>query len=281
MFTKITSNEHSRRLFRDLAEGRKHWETHSGGTIRWTGTDKKIISIDDAKAESEFEGKIKNSNSELGRVPSPKKNLTHHFDCTLQFETEMPNGDKTDGKHDALSMMIIEYHKPTDRVTYQSRQPKVEVHTVGNGGAQKKTVNKAAQYSDRFWSGNNNPNFLLSGQLSGFDSIDYRTRVDAEHLVKPKDLYSTFDKPAMLNVKLKNWAADAHIYMVITSYKYLTNGELCQESKEFDCISHSFLTSSTDRMCMNVKLACDGLPNCGQELLPNQVLFICMISQVF
>ena len=35
-------------------------------------------------------------------------------------------------------------------------------------------------------------------QLSGFDSIDYRTKVDAQHIIRPETLHSTFDKPASI-----------------------------------------------------------------------------------
>merc|ERR1712088_778575 len=39
---------------------------------------------------------------------------------------------------------------------------------------------------------------------------------------------------------------------------------------EFDCsTTQSFLSSNTDHMCMSIKLACDGIPNCGQDYLPN------------
>ena len=58
--------------------------------------------------------------------------------------------------------------------------------------------------------------------------------------------------------------------MVITYYKYLRQGERCHETKEFDCSSPSFLSPSMDHMCMSISLACDGLPNCGQDYLPNQ-----------
>ena len=38
----------------------------------------------------------------------------------------------------------------------------------------RRNVTKNARYSDGIWHSHNNPNFLISGQLSGFDSIDYR-----------------------------------------------------------------------------------------------------------
>ena len=112
---------------------------------------------------------------------------------------------------------------------------------------------------------------MLSGQLSGLDSTDFKTKVDPEHLVQPETLHSTFDKPASVTIKLTKWYYDSHIYIVVTSYKYLKNGERCQEGKEFDCSSYNFLSANTDHMCMNTNLACDGLPNCGQNYLPNQV----------
>ena len=112
---------------------------------------------------------------------------------------------------------------------------------------------------------------MLSGQLSGLDSTDFKTKVDPEHLVQPETLHSTFDKPASVTINLSKWYYDSHIYIVVTSYKYLKNGERCQEGKEFDCSSYNFLSANTDHMCMNTNLACDGLPNCGQNYLPNQV----------
>ncbi len=57
--------------------------------------------------------------------------------------------------------------------------------------------------------------------------------------------------------------------MVFTSYRYL-RGQRCHEHKEFDCLPPTFLSASSDHMCMSHNLACDGLPNCGQDLLPNQ-----------
>ena len=111
---------------------------------------------------------------------------------------------------------------------------------------------------------------MLSGQLSGLDSTDFKTKVDPEHLVQPETLHSTFDKPASVTINLSKWYYDSHIYIVVTSYKYLKNGERCQEGKEFDCSSYNFLSANTDHMCMNTNLTCDGLPNCGQNYLPNQ-----------
>jgi len=77
----------------------------------------------------------------------------------------------------------------------------LQVSTFGHrspSGVPRRVV-KPANYADRLWAAGN-PNFLLSGQLSGFDSVDYRTRVDAQHLVRPETLRSTFDKPASIKV---------------------------------------------------------------------------------
>ena len=129
------------------------------------------------------------------------------FDCSVEFETELPKGDKTNGKYDALSLIIVELaHNSVIPVEYpnfnsyidspvknkrKSLKPKrpfklwhipnsrVEVVTSGKNGRTYKNVTKRAQYSERIWPGNN-PNFLLSGQLSGFDSIDYRTKIDPQ-----------------------------------------------------------------------------------------------------
>ena len=132
------------------------------------------------------------------------------FDCSVEFETELPKGDKTNGKYDALSLIIVELaHNSVIPVEYPNfnsyldnksgknkrkllkpKRPfpqglwhipnsRVEVVTSGKNGRTYKNVTKRAQYSERIWPGNN-PNFLLSGQLSGFDSIDYRTKIDPQ-----------------------------------------------------------------------------------------------------
>ena len=91
-----------------------------------------------------------------------------------------------------------------------------------------------------------------------------------QHIVKPENLYSHFDTPARITINVKDWTPDSHIYMVVTSYKYLRQGQSCQKDEEFDCsTTQSFLSSNTDHMCMSIKLACDGIPNCGQDYLPN------------
>jgi hypothetical protein len=187
------------------------------------------------------------------------------FDCVIQIETELPKGEKSGEKYDALSLIIIELNYST-----HSSRNFVEISTIGHDGKSRKVITKKAHYSDRIWAATN-PNFLLSGQLSGFDSIDYRTKVDAQHIIKPETLHSTFDKPASITVNVTRWTWTAQIYMVFTSYKYLRGGtQRCQDGKEFDCSPPSFLSSSNDHMCMSSNLACDGLPNCGQDYLPNQ-----------
>ena len=54
-----------------------------------------------------------------------------------------------------------------------------------------------------------------------------------QHIVKPEDLYSHFDTPARITVNVNDWTPDSHIYMVVTSYKYLRQGQSCQKNKEF------------------------------------------------
>ena len=179
-------------------------------------------------------------------------------------------GDKTGKRYDALSLFVVEYHPASNAAKHASAN--VEIVTMGHRGYKKNHIKKVADYSTRLWPGHN-PNFLLSGQLSGLDSTDFKTKVDPEHLVQPEKLHSTFDQPAQLSINLAKWYSDSHIYLVVTSYKYLRNGERCQEGKEFDCSSYNFLSANSDHMCMNTNLACDGLPNCGQNYLPNQVSY--------
>ena len=57
--------------------------------------------------------------------------------------------------------------------------------------------------------------------------------------------------------------------MVFTSYKHLGHGQRSQDHNEFDCAPHTFLGAHY-HLCMSSNLACDGLPNCGQDVLPNQ-----------
>lgn len=250
LFKKITADQYNQKRFlQDLADGRRQWLT-----------DLKIIQ-DLAQSR-----KI---HLDLDKDGMIDQNATEHFDCILHFETELPRGEKFVEKYDALSLFIIEYHPSQAAKIGLIKKPEVEIMTLGHQGFSKKKVHKTADYSTKLWPGNN-PNFLLSGQLTGLDTSDFKTKVDPEHLVKPESLHSTFDRPASVTVNLKRWYYDSHIYIVITSYKYLRNGERCQEGKEFDCFSYNFLSPSTDRMCISTNLACDGVPNCGQSFLPNQ-----------
>ena len=252
LFKKITADQYNQKRFlQDLADGRRQWLT-----------DLKIIQ-DLAQSR-----KI---HLDLDKDGMIDQNATEHFDCILHFETELPRGEKFVEKYDALSLFIIEYHPSQAAKIGLIKKPEVEIMTLGHQGFSRKQVHKTADYSTKLWPGNN-PNFLLSGQLTGLDTSDFKTKVDPEHLVKPESLHSTFDRPASVTVNLKRWYYDSHIYIVITSYKYLRNGERCQEGKEFDCFSYNFLSPSTDRMCISTNLACDGVPNCGQSFLPNQVI---------
>lgn len=166
--------------------------------------DKKLLKT----ARIAFERYLKAQNRNTKKIVSVYANKT--FDCSIQFETELPKGDKTSGKYDALSLIIVELsHNSILPVDYPnlggfgdsaidkngklgSKNPfpkifsflpvpnsRVEVVTSGKNGRTYKNVTKRAQYSERIWPGNN-PNFLLSGQLSGFDSIDYRTKIDPQ-----------------------------------------------------------------------------------------------------
>ena len=166
-------------------------------------------------ARAAFERYLKARNRNTKKLVSLYANKT--FDCSIQFETELPKGDKTSGKYDALSLIIVELsHNSILPVDYPTlggfgegaidsngklgaKNPfpnifsflpvpnsRVEVVTSGKNGRTYKNVTKRAQYSERIWPGNN-PNFLLSGQLSGFDSIDYRTKIDPQ--VKPILVY--------------------------------------------------------------------------------------------
>ena len=95
----------------------------------------------------------------------------------MQFFVNIVSGDKSSSKSDALSLIIVElqYHSKSSDA--------IEISTFGHEGPTKFKVTKPAHYSDRIWA-STNPNFLLSGQLSGFDSVDYRTKVRLKNLLK-------------------------------------------------------------------------------------------------
>ena len=60
-----------------------------------------------------------------------KENATLHFNCRIQFETELPQGDKSGEKYDALSLFIIEYHPSQAAKVGFVKMPLVEVITLG------------------------------------------------------------------------------------------------------------------------------------------------------
>ncbi|CAB4063458.1 unnamed protein product [Lepeophtheirus salmonis] len=217
-----------------------------GNTVK-----RKFSSVNDVHRLISGGGSYGSGTYESYSSSSSSLNLTF-FDCTIH------DADK----FDALSLIILELN--------HYKQNKVHIHTFGDQTRGRRTVTEAAHYSDRVWA-STNPNFLLSGQLSGFDSIDYRSKINPQHIVKPEGLRSSWDQPASITVNLTNWNSLCHIYLIFTSYKYLKRGGRCQKHKEFDCSSPmGFLGSSSKRLCMSVNLACDGLPNCGQDFLPNQ-----------
>ena len=72
-------------------------------------------------------------------------------------------GDKTGKRYDALSLFVVEYHPASNAKTTSAN---VEIVTMGHRGYKKNHIKKVADYSTRLWPGHN-PNFLLSGQLSG------------------------------------------------------------------------------------------------------------------
>ena len=86
----------------------------------------------------------------------------------------MFSGDKQAEKYDALSLIIIELDHNERKSSGAPAVPGteypnsgVELVTFGHDGFSRRRVTKRAQYSDRIWPGSHNPNFLLSGQLSG------------------------------------------------------------------------------------------------------------------
>ena len=115
------------------------------------------------KQHSNSHTNLKNEQLQFNR-----NNSTNYFNCKLQFETELPQGEKNGDKYDALSLFIIEYHPSLAASSGRIKRPKVEVITFGHQGYHRKQVNKIAEYSNKLWPGNN-PNFLLSGQLTGKD----------------------------------------------------------------------------------------------------------------
>ena len=157
---------------------------------------------------------LNNASAAFTRILKTQKELFNlydnkTFDCSVEFKTENPKGVKTPGEYEALSLIIVElahnsvipveypnfnnyFDKPAknNRKLLKPKRPfpkglwhipnsRVEVVTSRKTGRTNKNVTKKAKYSERIWPGND-PNFLLSGQLSGFDSIDYRTKIDPQ-----------------------------------------------------------------------------------------------------
>ncbi len=56
------------------------------------------------------------------------------FDCVLHVETEMPKGDKSDERYDALSLMIVELNFSTPSGA------QMEVNTFGHEGHRRRQV---------------------------------------------------------------------------------------------------------------------------------------------
>ena len=281
LFKKITNDQFNQKhLLQDLADGRSQW-------------------LNDLKFVSDLQSDLQKSNSdsaqrkvdhhknqELGKQHSNSQSLkneqlqfnrnnsTNYFNCKLQFETELPQGEKNGDKYDALSLFIIKYHPSQGAFWSQKtasfgliKRPKVEVITSGHQGYNWMGVNKIADYSKTFWLGKNwrfKHNVLLHpGQLT-----DFGMKVDPEHLVKPESLHSTFDKPASVSIALSKWYYESHIYFAVTYYKYLRNSKIscgCHCCAPFD-----FLPDHPDCMCIITNLVCNGVPNCGRFLLDNQ-----------
>ena len=158
LFQKITADQYSdRKLLQDLADSRKTF-------------------FNDLK----FIKELASNNKQL--MEDSVENNKTHFDCKLQFETELPQGDKSGEKYDALSLFIIEYHPSPAANVGLVKRPTVEIITLGHEGYKRRSVTKNADYSNRLWPGHN-PNFLLSGQLSGLDSSDFKTK--AQWIILP------------------------------------------------------------------------------------------------
>ena len=154
---------------------------------------------------------LKHIKSAIRKILRKRSQSMHYankiFDCSLQFETEKPLGDKMGGNYDALSLIIVELshnvlsdftsNQPpcTKLPSYQACTtklpckffnhicPGVEVITSGKNGITYRNVTKRAEYSERIWPGIN-LRFSSSGRLSGSDSIDNRTKIDPQVILK-------------------------------------------------------------------------------------------------
>ena len=72
-----------------------------------------------------------------------------------------------------------------------------------------------------------------------------------------------------VQVSLRNWNVQSKIYLIFTSYKLVRRGETCREGAEYECPTDQQFQDKNGRLCMSLSLACDGLPNCGENIIPN------------
>lgn len=198
--------------------------------------------------------------------------LAHNktMNCSIEILTvRPPSADKEMTEMEALSLIILElnYSKP-----HEAKNSNVQVETMSYFGKKTVVVNQESSYgTNRVWT--NNPTFLLSGQLTGFDPIDtrHRTRhyIHETHVYPPDRIISNFDTPAGITVKLPNWNLQSKIYLIFTSYKLLADGQSCREGAEYECPMDENFKEKNGKLCMSISLACDGLPNCGENQIPN------------
>lgn len=118
LFKKITSDQYNqKRLLQDLASGRSQL-FNDLKLIQDLASAPNLDQLLDLKSD-EFDT---NNTS---------------FNCKLHFETELPQGDKSGEKYDALSLFIVEYHPSQAASVGLIKRPKVEVITYGHQGYQR------------------------------------------------------------------------------------------------------------------------------------------------
>lgn len=200
-----------------------------------------------------------------------KMRLNQTINCEIEIQTVTPtDNDKEMKIMDALSLIILElnYTRPHDP------NDNIKVVTSSYFGHKTTEVSQESNYgTNRVWA--NNPTFLLSGQLTGFDPIDTRQRprpyiIHESHVYPPDRIISTFDNPASIQVKLPNWNLQSKLYLIFTSYKLLHGeNQSCRDGAEYECPKDKTFIENQGRLCMSLSLACDGLPNCGEKEIPN------------
>ena len=53
-------------------------------------------------------------------------------------------------------------------------------------------------------------------------------------------------------------------------YRYkFTKKYFYVEGAEYECPTDDQIQQKNGRLCMSLSLACDGLPNCGENIIPN------------